>query len=465
MNKLDLYHRLPYPVKTLAASAWGYYLKWWRYDAQTEQRVGEILDRDSWSLEKWKNWQEEWLAFILNRAAKQVPYYRASWNERRRKGDRSSWEVLANWPVLTKQVLRTHSPKEFLVEGENPKKLYAEHTSGTTGTPLTIYNSRETLQNWYAIYEARIRRWNDVSIQDRWGILGGQLVIPQPQTKPPYWIWNQGLKQLYLSSYHIKQATTPHYLNTIKKHKLVYLLGYPSAIYSLAGYGLKQKITPPELKVIIANAEPLSDWQKETIEEFFQCPIKNTYGMSENVCAAGECPAGNLHTFPEVGITEVLEYQQDTPVAAGETGRLICTGLLNAEFPLIRYEVGDSGALQPGSGSCSCGKKMPILSNLEGRMDDLILTPDGRRLGRLDPVFKAGFNILEAQIIQQEIDHLLVKVIPGPDFDEAEQKKIADSVLKYVGDCMQIEILSVSEIPRTKAGKFKAVVSNLASID
>src|SRR5690606_2199212 len=98
MNRLlTFYHHLPPPVRNLAASLRGYYLRSWRYGPETERLVEEALEREHWSAEQWKRWQEERLAYVLHRAATQVPYYRQQWSERRRRGDTASWEVLENW--------------------------------------------------------------------------------------------------------------------------------------------------------------------------------------------------------------------------------------------------------------------------------------------------------------------------------------------------------------------------------
>ncbi|HMT21434.1 MAG TPA: hypothetical protein PKE20_09365, partial [Promineifilum sp.] len=76
---LKIYHRLPYPAKVLAASARGRYLSSWRYGKGIEDKVQEILDRDTWTVEQWRDWNEERLAFVLQRAATKVPYYRDLW--------------------------------------------------------------------------------------------------------------------------------------------------------------------------------------------------------------------------------------------------------------------------------------------------------------------------------------------------------------------------------------------------
>ncbi|PKO09641.1 MAG: hypothetical protein CVU40_10125 [Chloroflexi bacterium HGW-Chloroflexi-2] len=461
MNKQVIYNLLPGSLRSIPASVWGYYLRWWRYSTSTESMIEKIIEHDTWPTEKWQEWQQERLQLILHRAATKVPYYRSLWSEHRRKGGRSSYELLENWPILSKKDLSSNHPKNFLVEDLNPKSLYPEHTSGTTGTPLVIYNSKKTLQQWYAIYEARIRHWNGVSRFNRWGIIGGQMIVPQSQTKPPFWVWNQGLNQLYLSAYHLSPQAIPAYIHAIGRYKLIYLLGYPSALYTIANEARSLGIIPPKLKVIIANAEPLFVWQKQVIEDYFQCPIRNTYGMSENVTAAGECSAGNLHLFPDVGITEVFAFDADTSVNPGETGRLICTGLINPDMPLIRYEVGDIGAVTNSDSGCSCGRNLPLLTNIEGRIDDMVITPDGRRIGRLDPVFKSNMRVKEAQIIQENLSFVRVKVVPSEGFNQSDEIEIQKRIDQRLGASITVVIETVDEIPRTKAGKFKAVISHV----
>ena len=168
-----LYRHSPYPLRVLAASLHGYRLQSQRYGAQTDEEVAQILARDAWTPAQWLAWQTEQLGSLLERAATRVPFYRAVWAQRRRKGDRADWSLLENWPVLDKQDLRAN-PRAFLADDVDPRALIEEHTSGTSGTPLLLWRSRETQRRWYGLFEARVRRWNGLSRQDRWAILGGQ---------------------------------------------------------------------------------------------------------------------------------------------------------------------------------------------------------------------------------------------------------------------------------------------------
>src|SRR6266700_2047367 len=99
--------------------------------------------REHWNSSQWRTWQENGLAAVLHRAARHVPHYRkmcSDWRNLR------AWEHLKNWPILKKEALRAN-PNSFLAEECNPQDMWCEHTSGTTGTPLTLWQSRETLQH------------------------------------------------------------------------------------------------------------------------------------------------------------------------------------------------------------------------------------------------------------------------------------------------------------------------------
>jgi phenylacetate-CoA ligase len=186
-----LYEKVPAPARSLMASVRGWQLRRWRYGADTERLTEEALARDAWDEAKWRAWREERLARLLHRAATRVPYYRAHWEERRRRGDTASFERLENWPVLGKQPLRERA-EAFLADDADPRKMIVVETSGTTGTPVKLWRSRRTEREWYAIFEARLRRWNGVSLRDRWVNHGGARVTPGGQQGPPYWVWNAG---------------------------------------------------------------------------------------------------------------------------------------------------------------------------------------------------------------------------------------------------------------------------------
>lgn len=458
---LNLYHKLPTPLRSIVASIRGFELRSWRYTKETERLVEEALHRDYWSEGEWREWQEKRIALLLRRAIQDVPYYRDQWAERRRRGDRASPEYLENWPVLHKEDIR-RQPKAFLADGCNVSKMFHEHTSGTTGTPLDIWFSRKTVCSWYSVFEARWRRWNGITWRDRWAILGGQLVAPVSQRRPPFWVWNTGLHQLYMSSYHLSDENISFYLDALVIHRIKYLWGYSSSLVALAEGALRRNREEIRPVVVLTNAEPLYEHQRELIAAAFQCPVRETYGMTEIVAAASECQNGRMHLWPEVGFTEILD--REALAQDGISGDLVCTGLMNMDMPLIRYSVGDSASFPTSSGVCECGRSLPVLASLEGRTDDILWTADGRPVGRLDTVFKDRLPIREAQIIQEELDRVKVLFVPAEDYTEKVDESIVQRLQARMGP-LRIVLVPVENIPRSANGKFRAVISHLTEED
>lgn len=460
LSILRLYHQLPAPLRSLVATARGYYLRAWRYGPGSEELVLAALERERMAPARWDALRARQLGELLHRAATRVPYYREYWAQRRRAGDRTTWEDLASWPILTKEQLRS-APRAFIADDRDPRRMFHEHTSGTTGKPLSLWFARDTVRTWYALYEARVRRWAGVSHRDRWANIGGQQVVPFAQDRPPFWVWNGGLRQLYLSSYHLATKFIADYLRALRDYEVVHALGYSSSLHSIAELAREVGIECPKLVTVTSNAEPLFDYQRAAISKAFGSTVRETYGMSEIACAAGECEHGSLHVWPEVGVIEVRSDERDEPVSSGTAGRLICTGLLNHDMPLIRYEVGDRGELEAADATCACGRTLPIIRNIEGRIDDMLVTADGRRIGRLDPVFKNDLPIREAQIIQETVRRVRIKVVPAPGYTAAAGDVLAASLRERMGD-IEVIIEPVDHIPRTANGKFRAVLNQIA---
>jgi phenylacetate-CoA ligase len=456
---LQVYHHLPSWARTVVATGRGAYLHYWRYDRTAEALVNEALERERWSPQQWKSWQEEHLAYVLHRAATKVPYYRAAWEKRRQAGSRASWQYLENWEILDKEAVRANT-RSFIADDCQTWRMFPEHTNGTTGKPLTLLRTREVQRAWYALVEARARHWHGISRHDRWAILGGQSVIPASSRTPPFWVWNAALNQLYLSSYHLAPDLVPYYLDALKKYNVQYLLGFTASLYVLAQQVLRAGRTDLKMRVVLTNAEPLTHVQREVISQAFQCPVRETYGSAEIVAAGSECTYQRLHLWPEVGIVEVMDGGR--AAAPGTPGELICTGLLNADMPLIRYRIGDRAALEPESAAveCSCGRTLPRIASLEGRVDDVVHTRDGRKISCIDAVFSEHMPIQEAQIIQDSLDLIRVRYVPAQGFSARTSEEIVRAIQEHLG-AVQVILEPVDQIAREPNGKFRAVICRI----
>jgi len=453
-----LYQRLPYPLRVAMASTKGYSLRRWRYGPETDRLIADIHSREKWSAEQWRSWQAERLSLVLERAVKEVPYYRDYWREHSTPGDSEPWRNLANWPILKKDVVRSNS-RAFVSEACSIWKMATNETSGTTGTPVSFYRTLDTVRLCYAFFEARVRQWHGVSWKHRWAILGGHLVAPFHQKKPPFWVWNIALNQLYLSTHHLTAQHTKSFVDAMRRHRANHLVTYPASGKVMADHMLEQSLEAPPLRAVFSNAEGLTPAARDSMTRAFGCPVVDTYGMGEHVLAASECPEGRMHTWPEMGLIEVFDDFEDRPVNDGEAGRLILTGLLNADMPLIRYEVGDRGRLATSDTTCRCGRTLPCLAAIEGRASDLLVTPDGRRIFWLNPTFY-GLPVREGQIIQERLDRIEVRVLPAAGFGEADKATIIQRLRERVGE-VDIRVNVVDHIPRLASGKFRPVICKL----
>ncbi len=456
---LHLYHRLPSPVQNFVASRHGARLMRLRYGEIFHRELPRFAERETWPADRWQKWQTEQLLAFLHQAVERVPYYRRL----HARGEFPIEQVttpddLTCLPLLDKEPVR-EAPQDFLADDCDSAGMYAERTSGTTGKPLTLWWSSATHQTWYACFERRVRNWADVKLGDRWATLGGQLIVPQSRQRPPFWVWNASGSQLYMSSYHLRDDFLDAYLDEIVHRRIEYIFGYASSLDALATHAIERGRDDIHFKVAISNAEPFYAHQRRRIERAFHCPTRDMYAPAELTIAAFECEAGTMHLSPDVGITEVVD-DHGHPLPPGETGHLVVTGLLNQDQILIRYQQGDRGALAAGDEPCPCGRTMPVLASIEGRADDVLITPDGRKIGRLDPVFKDAIRIREAQIIQEKIDRVVVKVVAAKDYDETDAAAIRSGIRDRMG-AINVEIVVVDRLPRTSAGKLRAVINQV----
>ena len=173
-----------------------------------------------------------------------------------------------------------------------------------------------------------------------------------------------------------------------------------------------------------------------------------------------QCEAGSCHVNSEFGIVEVLK-EDGQPAPAGESGQIVATGFINPIMPLIRYATGD-GAVQGGS-PCLCGRASPTLERIEGRLDDVLVTPEGRRIGRLDPIFKTASSIQEARIVQDAADHVRLELVPDPQFTSSDEAVLVQELARRLGPSMRIDVVRVASVPRAPSGKLRMVVREIAA--
>lgn len=451
--KMELYWRLPVFVQEAALCLYARRLDRLYYDGGYEDWRDKFNNWKRWSRAEAEAWQDQQLAAIVQLAARRVPYYREKWYYVDWKSVHSAKD-LHILPLLKKQSIR-QKEKAFIAEGLDRKSLWLEKTSGTTGTSLRIYWSSSTLPKWAALKEVMVRNAAGVGNDRPRAMMGGRPVVRGNADKPPYWWYNRHWRQLYLSSYHVSQNTAKGYADAIRRYGSQWITGYGSAVAALAQCALAEGVGTIPLRRAIVSGDTLLPGMRSSIETFFQCKCFDHYGQAEGVAMAMECSHGKMHIIPGVGIWEILR-EDGSACPPGEVGEVVATGLVNDAMPLVRYRVGDYAAWAKDQ-VCPCGNQQPVITNLEGRVDDYLITSDGRRIGRLSTAVKRSPTIHSAQIVQERPGHAYLLVHPGGGYRSTDAVLVRDDILERIG-AFDLEIIETADIPKTPQGKAALVV-------
>jgi len=358
-------------------------------------------------------------------------------------------EWLKTIPYLDKNTLR-NNPQDFIA---NTSFSIKAHTSGTTGTPLKLRRNLQSIAREQAYFFSWFQSagWES---DDEMIELRGNMVVPANRTNPPYGIRDYIFKKNILSSYHLSDDTIPWYIDKIKKSNAKFISAYPSSAFVIADFMRKNQLNPLNLNAVFLASESISSHQKNVIEKFL-APVFGHYGNAERVAWMTTCSAGCYHENLNYGFTEYIPLGENTY-------EIVATGFINKSMPILRYRTGDI-AVDPFGRQhrCECGKNGPGCRKIIGRIDDLFITANGRKIGRLDHVFKNINNISAAQIIQHDINSTEIKIVRNDSFSVNDENLILENFLLRVGDNVDVKFNYVNSIPRTNNGKFRSVVSLL----
>jgi len=365
-------------------------------------------------------------------------------------------ETLASIPPLEKEQYGA-DPEHFLARDIPWYRRRRARTSGTTGTALPLWHTPETLAEEYATVW-RMRRSAGAERSDPHLTFGGQIIVPFQQKTPPFWRLNRYSQQTLFSLYHLAPENLRHYVEPIHRTPARYVEGYPSSLYLVARALLDadRPLPPGRVSAVFTSSESVLAFHREAIEQAFGAPVRDRYGTTEFAVSMTECDAGHLHVDSEFCVVEV-EPTEETE--AYVRGPLLVTGLSNYATCFIRYRIGDTGTKLKTP--CPCGRPGDVFEAIEGRNDDYLVTPDGRRIGRLDHIFKGLRDIAEAQVLQDHEQAVTFLIVPRPSYDGTSRKKLMKEIRARLGDEIEVEIRLVGRIERGPGGKFRAVISKI----
>lgn len=450
-----LYARLPTLGQHAAVSTYGLYWRWLRFGPGFHEARRAYGRREGFPAHRWETWTRERLRRLLADCAHHVPYYRDTWTAaQRRAAERGELTAL---PLLEKEPLRADH-RAFVRTDRAPTRELTFHTSGSTGTPIACVWTVAELRNSLALREARSAIWAGTSFRRPRATFSGRIVVPDPDSPGPFHRFNAAERQVYFSAFHLSAATARRYVDALDRHRTRWLTGYAVSFHLLARHILEQGIEVSPLDAVVTTSEKLTASMRADMEQAFGCDVFEEYSTVENAVFASECRQGRLHVSPDAGIVEILR-PDGTPCPPGEPGEVVATCLMRDHQPMIRFRLGD---VATWSGErCPCGRAMPVLAEVVGRTEDVVVGPDGRAMVRFHGIFVDLPAVREGQIVQEALDHIRVRVVPTPAFGPDDEGTIIARIQQRLGTRVRVTVERVDAIARSKAGKFRAVVSNL----
>jgi len=460
MNGLQvLYAKSPYWLQHVFLNAYAFSIHLERYGGPFHRAFDELQKTQWFTKEEIEQYQLNRLQPLVRHAYYTVPFYRDKYDSHEvAPEDIKSLSDLSKLPIITAEDVRS-AGKSILSVKYSKKKLIHGHTSGTTGTPLSVCWDKQTCVYNNAV-DWRQKAWAGIHYGDRLALILGRTIVAADKKQPPFWQHDRIHNMLWMSAFHLSEEFLPYYYERLWQFKPKAIEGYPSTIFILARYLDRIGKTFP-VKAVFVSSETLFPTQRALIEDRFEAPVYDFFGMAERVAFATQCAeAREYHLNFEYAINEVGDSNGNL-LEPGKQGYLIGTSLLNYGMPLIRYKTSDITAIN--TARCTCGRYMPRFTGVTTKDEDIVVTPEGKLISSsiLTHPFKPLDSIKESQLIQEKIDLLRVKIVPRENYTEKDSTQLINALKERVGANMRIEIELTDKIPRTNAGKLRWVISKI----
>ena len=415
-----------------------------RYGKEFKKTLDIIEETQWYSLKELKQYQLNQLNKLLNHSYETVPYYTKVFKDLNlTPDDINSIKDLSKLPILTKDIIRDNwddlqSTKSYT------EKVYNFSTSGSTGNPLTFLGNDDVYKR-EAAFILRAYRSHGANLYDTKSIWLRRYV---PGKNEPLYKYDDELKRMYLSAYHLSKDNIEDYVSMINSYNSEVLVAYPSSIYILALLMENNNLKLKNIKYIHTASEKMLPRWSNKVEEVLGIKPKSHYGMVEKVSMFFQCDHSDMyHESLEYGVTEIVDNY------------VVGTGFLNYTMPFIRYKTNDVATKNTKNKKCKCGRGLPLsVKDFDGRSDDILITKDGRYIPAVNfytMMYKLN-NIDMFQIIQRKRNKIDVNIKVKEKFNQEKLKKELENRLGSI----KLNINYVDNIERDKnTQKIRCIVN------
>ncbi len=425
------------------------------------------LDQSQWwPPEAMRRQQLNQAGALMTHAYRTVPYYRDRLAQAGFvPGHPLTEEIWAAVPVLSRAEVQDAG--ESLFSSEIPQRhgqTYEISTSGSTGRPIKAKGTRLVQFLWDAM-TLREHLWHR---RDFSGKLAAIRSFPSGTAEYPDGAkaknWGRSTKDVFTSGpsavLHIGTKIEDQ-AEWLGRQQPDYLLTYPSALRELLLYCKRKGLRYPSIREVRTLSELLSPEIRDLCREVWDLPIADLYSTQENGYLAFQCAEeGSYHVQSESVLLEVLD-DDGRPCRPGEIGKVVVTSLHNFAMPMFRYAVGDLA--EPGE-PCPCGRGLPVLRRILGRVRNVLVYPDGRKAWALlgDMYYTEIPVIRQFQIVQKTVRDIEIRMVAERSLTAAEEERVRGWFRERSGHPFAIAITYHREIPRGPSGKFEDFRSEIA---
>jgi phenylacetate-CoA ligase len=407
--------------------------------------------------------QELKLRRLIHHAFYHVAYYRDIFLKNNLKpGDIQTIEDLLKLPLLDKPTIRENLYFDLLSDNHNKKKILRISTSGSTGEPFVCFADKFQLEmRWAATL--RSMEWSGYRFGDRQARLWHQTIGMS---------WSQVIRErldawlsrrLFIPAYEMSDKNLHHWMRRLQKFRPSLIDGYAESFNFLAHYIKSHGLSGLQPKGIISSAQILPEQSRAVIENEFRCRVFDKYGSREFSGIAYESDGHDGHlVVAENYIVEILK--DGKPAAPGEMGEVVITDLNNYCMPFIRYRVGDLAMAMDTSRPSPCGRGLPRIGGIEGRVQAIIVGTNGNYVPGtfFAHLFKDyDYLVKQYQVMQEKLNEITLTVVKGLRYNEEGFRDILQKLHRFLGSEMVINVRFVDSIPMVRTGKQQGTISKL----
>jgi phenylacetate-CoA ligase len=331
------------------------------------------LERSQWlSPADLRALQQRQLDALLRHAWLTVPFYRWQWHGSYRPGDARAPGSFEGLPLLTRESLQ-HEFEELRSKARPAAHgaISESRTAGTSGSPVRLLKTALT-HLWWQVLMLRDHLWRHRDFDGtlatiRAGLQGGEARGWEPATG----MLAAAGRSVVLGM----PASMDVQVEWLRRHAPDYLQTSPANVAALARTSIERGIRFPALREVRTSGGPIGAETRALCREAWGVPLTDLYAAEEAGCIALQCPDHeHYHVQSESVLVEVLDTK-DRPCAPGTVGRVVVTTLQNFAMPLVRYDIGD---LAEVGDPCPCGRGLPVLKRIAGRVVDTPAAGPGR---------------------------------------------------------------------------------------